>query len=119
MVTDQEGYIHLIEYLTKHLSLFENITKSQNSITSTIIETIEEELGGQIINVCQQNQQLKFNQRNEVIREVDSILYDLEEILSAVLNNKITEDQTVFIKEFCMLIKNLFDEAIVSNHYID
>ncbi|WP_426359607.1 DUF3802 family protein [Pseudocolwellia sp. HL-MZ19] len=112
MVTDQNGYIHLIEYLTKHLSLFENITNAQNSSSSTIIETIEEELGCQIINVCTQNQKLSFSQRNAIVREVDSILYDLEEILSAVLNNKITKEQTTFIKEFSILIKNLFDEAI-------
>ncbi|MDO7085973.1 DUF3802 family protein [Pseudocolwellia sp. AS88] len=115
MVTDQEGYIHLIEYLTKHLSLFENITSSQNITTSTIIETIEEELSCQIINVCQQNQELNFNERNTIIREVDSVLYDLEEVLAAVLDNWVTEEQTLFIKEFCILIKSLFDEAITTS----
>jgi hypothetical protein len=115
MVTDQKGYIHLIEYLTKHLSLFENMTYAQDTLSSTIIETIEQELGCQIIDVCTQNQKLSFNQRNDIIREVDSILYDLEEILSAVLNNEITKEQTTFIEEFSLLIKNLFDEAITCN----
>jgi len=112
MVTDKDGYVHLIEYLTEHLSLFENVTNNEVSSTPTIIEKIEEELGEQIINVCMQNNRLTFNQRNTIIREVDSILYDLEEILSTVVNNPITIEQSSFIKEFALLIKNLFDDEI-------
>ncbi|WP_077340481.1 DUF3802 family protein [Pseudocolwellia agarivorans] len=114
MVTDKNGYMHLIEYLTEHLSLFENMPHSPNSISPSIIETIEEELGEQIINVCLQNSNLTFNQRNTIVREVDSILYDLEEILSTVVNNPISTEQLSFIKEFALLIKNLFDSEINS-----
>jgi hypothetical protein len=111
MVTDTEGYIHIIEYLTEHLSLFENI--AVNSTTNvTVMEKIEEELSEQIINVCMQNNDLTFSQRNTIIREVDAIVYDLEEILSGVVNNPITNDQLIFIKEFSILIKNLFDSEI-------
>jgi len=113
MVTDKEGYIHIIEYLTEHLSLFENIA-SNPTTTVTVMEKIEEELSEQIINVCMQNDTLTFTQRNAIIREVDSIVYDLEEILSAVVNNPITTDQLAFIKEFAILIKNLFDSEINS-----
>jgi hypothetical protein len=113
MVTDNEGYIHLIEYLTEHLSLFENkLTKNTNS--ETIMAVIELELSEQIIAVCGQNKELSFNQRNAIIREVDSIVYDLEEVLSAVVNNPVTEQQAKFIKEFALLIKNLFDTEINS-----
>jgi len=114
MVTNKDGYIHLIEYLTEHLSLFENALHDTEANTSSIIEKIEEELGEQIISVCMQNDNLTFNQRNTIIREVDSILSDLEEILSIVVNNPITNDQLSFIKEFAILIKNLFDEEINS-----
>lgn len=114
MVTDKTGYIHLIEYLTEHLSLFEVRGQIINSSSSTIIAVIEKELSSQIIDVCSQNDKLTLNQRNDLIREVDSILYDLEEILSAVLNNPITPKQIEFIHEFSVLIKNLFDEAITS-----
>jgi hypothetical protein len=111
MVTDTEGYIHIIGYLTEHLSLFENsVASSQNK--STVMEVIEQQLSEQIINVCSQNQSLTFNQRNTIIREVDAIVYDLEEILSGVVNNKVTAAQFNFIKEFSTLIKNLFDSEI-------
>ncbi len=111
MVTDNEGYIHIIEYLTENLSLFEN-TVVVDSNTDTVMAVIEIELSEQIIMVCSQNEELTFNQRNAIIREVDAIVYDLEEILSGVVNNPVTEQQHTFIKEFASLIKNLFDSEI-------
>jgi hypothetical protein len=113
MVTNTEGYIHIIEYLTEHLSLFEN-QPSSNSSTNTVMAVIEQELSEQIISICSQNEALSFNQRNTIIREVDAIVYDLEEILSGVVNNLATKEQQVFIEEFALLIKNLFDSEIHS-----
>ncbi|MFB0980540.1 MAG: DUF3802 family protein [Alteromonadaceae bacterium] len=111
MVTDTEGYIHIIEYLTEHLSLFENSTTS-GSCSDTVMAVIEQELSEKIINICSQNAALSFNQRNTIIREVDAIVYDLEEILSGVINNAVSNEQQTFIKEFALLIKNLFDTEI-------
>jgi len=110
MVTDTEGYIHIIEYLTEHLNLFESATRAASS--ETVMDVIEHELSSQIILVCSQNEELTFNQRNMIIREVDSIVHDLEEILSAVVNNSVSDKQRIFIKEFAGLIKNLFDSEI-------
>lgn len=110
MVTDTDGYVHIIEYLTQHLNLFENAGTSSGG--DSVMEVIEQELSDQIILVCSQNDALTFNQRNMIIREVDAIVYDLEEILSAVVNNPVTADQKTFIVEFAGLIKNLFDTEI-------
>jgi len=112
MVTDKDGYIQLIEYLADNLSLFENASIEVDVDSPSIIETIEEELSHQIMSVCFQNMTLSSNNRNMIVREVDSILSDLEEVLSAVLNNPITPEQSDFIKEFSLLIKNLFDEEV-------
>jgi hypothetical protein len=111
MVTDTEGYIHIIEYLTEHLSLFEN-SAPDSAHTDSVMSVIEQELAEQIIMVCSQNDALTFNIRNTIIREVDAIVYDLEEILSGVVNNPVTPKQYTFIKEFSGLIKNLFDSEI-------
>jgi len=111
MVTDTEGYVHIIEYLTAHLSLFEN-SQGATPTSECVMEIIEQELSEQIIMVCSQNEQLSFNQRNTIIREVDAIVYDLEEILSGVVNNPATDKQKTFLKEFALLIKNLFDTEI-------
>ncbi len=113
MVTDTEGYIHIIEYLTDHLSLFEN-SANTDSTKSSVLEVIEQEMSEQIINLCNQNETLTFNQRNTIIREIDAIVYDLQEILSGVMNNSVTNEQREFIKEFAILIKNLFDTEIHS-----
>jgi hypothetical protein len=111
MVTDTEGYIHIIEYLTAHLALFENHPPS-NKDSVTVLEVIEEEMGGQIISLCNQNDTLTFNQRNMIVREIDAIVYDLQEIFSGIINNPVTDEQIIFIKEFSVLIKNLFDTEI-------
>lgn len=111
MVTDTDGYIQIIEYLTEHLSLFENSTAADKN-NETVMEVIEVELGEQIISVCSQNEKLTFNQRNAIIREVDSILCDLEEIFSGIMNNPVNAEQKEFIVEFAGLIKNLFDTVI-------
>ncbi|QIR14352.1 DUF3802 family protein [Shewanella aestuarii] len=111
MVTDKDGYIHLIQYLTEHLGLFE--TSDNHSLASeTVMELFEEQLSAQIIMVCGQNPQLSFAQRNMVIREIDAIVYDLEEILAGVANHNATPEQSIFITEFSGLIKNLFDQEI-------
>jgi hypothetical protein len=111
MVTDTDGYISIIEYLTEHLTLFENSTDAEFGADS-VMEVIEQELSEQIITVCSQNEVLTFNQRNTIIREVDAIVYDLEEILSGVVNNPVSNEQLLFLKEFALLIKNLFDSEI-------
>lgn len=111
MVTNTDGYIHIIEYLTEHLSLFENSCRNASGQHS-VIETIELELSEQIISMCSQNEALTANQRNEIIKEIDVILHDLEELLSGMVNNISTPEQIEFIQEFCLLIKNLFDAEI-------
>lgn len=111
MVTDKDGYMHLVQYLTEHLGLFE--TPSSEVISDdTVMELFEEQLSAQIIMVCGQNPSLSFAQRNMIIREVDAIVYDLEEILASVANHKATPAQTLFITEFSGFIKNLFDQEI-------
>lgn len=113
MVTDTDAYIQIIEYLTEHLSLFETpVTTEVNASSDTVMATIEIELSEQIITVCSQNERLTFNQRNAIIREVDAIVYDLEEILSGVMNNTVSSPQKAFIKEFAGIIKNIFDSVI-------
>jgi len=99
MVTDTEGYTHIIEYLAEHLSLFEN-SIAVNKNANSVMAIIEIELSEQIISVCSQNEMLTFNQRNTIIREIDAIVYDLAEVLSGVINNPATDQQSTFIKEF-------------------
>ncbi|MCG9696860.1 DUF3802 family protein [Shewanella sp. Isolate11] len=111
MVTDTDGYIHLIQYLTEHLGLFE-ASENMADNDHTIMELFEEQLAAQIIMVCGQNPRLTFSERNMVIREIDAIVYDLEEILAKVADHKASVEQSIFISDFSGLIKNLFDQQI-------
>lgn len=116
MVINSDGYVQIIEYLTEHLSLFESNNEA-NTNSPSVMEVIEQELSEQIILVCSQNDKLSFNQRNTIIREVDAIVSDLEEILSGVVGNPVTSEQESFLKEFSLLIKNLFDTEIHSGTF--
>ena len=110
MVTDKPGYEHLIQFLTEHLSLFEQSGSGETDKTIGVI--LEESIAEQIISLCTQHTELEMNHRSMIIREVDAIVYDLEEILASVANHKATPAQTLFITEFSSLIKNLFDQEI-------
>lgn len=50
MVTDKDGYIHLIQYLTEHLGLFE-ASEAGGVAGDTVMELFEEQLAAQIIMV--------------------------------------------------------------------
>lgn len=110
MVTDKPGYEHLIQFLTEHLSLFEQ--GGNNGGGKTIGELLEETIAEQIITLCTQHTELEMNHRSMIIREVDGIMYDFQEVLSSVLEKKATAQQAELINEISLLIKNLFDNAI-------
>ncbi|GAB2920477.1 DUF3802 family protein [Rheinheimera gaetbuli] len=110
MVTDKPGYEHLIQFLTEHLSLFEQRSGDENG--KTIGELLEESIAEQIITLCTQHTELEINHRSMIVREVDGIMYDFHEVLASVLEKNATVQQAELINEISLLIKNLFDTAI-------
>ncbi|QBL10157.1 MULTISPECIES: DUF3802 family protein [Rheinheimera] len=110
MVTDKPGYEHLIQFLTEHLSLFEATGNGEGK--KTIGELLEESIAEQIIALCTQHTELEINHRSMIIREVDGIMYDFQEVLASVLEKNATNQQAELINEVSLLIKNLFDNAI-------
>ncbi|MEE2001010.1 DUF3802 family protein [Alkalimonas sp. MEB108] len=111
MVIDKPGYEHLIQFLAENLSLFEQAgtTRADNK---SVGELLEECIAEQIIHLCTQHTELEMNHRSIIIREVDGIVYDFQEVLSSVLENPVTEEQAEIISEVALLIKNLFDNAV-------
>lgn len=111
MVTDKPGYEHLIQFLTEHLALFEQAgTATDNGKTLGVI--IEEQIAEQIIQLCTQHTELETIHRSQIIREVDGIMYDFQEVLASVLDRPATREQVELINEVALLIKNLFDTSI-------
>ncbi|WP_404400388.1 DUF3802 family protein [Idiomarina seosinensis] len=111
MIVDTDGYLELVQYLTGQLPLFSQNTGTAHTADYTLRELLEEKLGESIMAVFEQNQ-LSQETRLNIVREADAIMYDLEEVLSSVLNNHPTASQEEFVKEFVGLVKNLFDEKL-------
>lgn len=110
MVTDKPAYDQLIDYLTTNKSLFHNSNPPEGMPT---VETlIEEEVSEQIISLCTQHDELETNHRAVIIREVDGIVYDIQQVLNEYWEQPATEEQAKFIHELAGLIKNIFDSAI-------
>jgi hypothetical protein len=76
------------------------------------MELIEDVIAEHVIKICEQNTSLSTEQRSLIVREVDGIVYDLQEVLSSVTEQRVTKEQREFIEEFAGLVKNLFDAAI-------
>lgn len=111
LITRSDGYIHLIEYFTENLHIFEDNSNSP-LIDKTPSIIFEEQLCQQIITICSQNEGLTFEQRNLIIREIDSIFDDFEEVLARLKDQHATVVQENFIIEFTGLLKNLFDTEV-------
>ena len=111
MVTDKPAYDELIEYLSSNKSVFLESTSATDGMP-TVETLIEEEISEQIISLCSQHQELEANHRSVIVREVDGIVYDVQQVLSDFWEQNVTEDQAKFINEFAGLIKNVFDSQI-------
>ena len=111
MVTDSEGYSLLLTFLGENLAVFSS-PGGEVSVNQPVLEFFEEQLSAQVILLCGQHPTLSFEQRNRVVREVDAIVSDLEQLLADVADKPMTEKQALFITEYAGLIKNLFDTAI-------
>lgn len=111
MVLDRQGYDELIMYLTQHLALFEKPGEVKPGAPK-VMELIEDIIAEHVMTLCEQHTELDTDQRSQIVREVDGIVYDLQEVLSSVVNQPVTEEQREFIEEFSGLVKNLFDSAI-------
>ncbi|MGM0480348.1 MAG: DUF3802 family protein [Pseudomonadota bacterium] len=111
MIVDTNGYLELVQYLTGQLPVFSQNSDAAETADYTLRELVEEKLGESVMTVFEQNE-LSQDTRLNIVRETDAIMYDLEEVLSSVLNNHPTPDQEQFVVEFVGLVKNLFDEKL-------
>ena len=112
MVTDKPAYDQLLDYLTSNKVIFSETSSDLNS-GPTIESIIEEQISEQVIALCAQHEALEENHRSIIIREVDGIVYDIQQVLLEYWSKNATEEQAQFICEFAGLIKNVFDSQIV------
>ena len=114
MVLDRQWYDDLVMYLTQNLALFEKPGQIKPG-APTVLELIEDVIAENVMLLCEQHTELNTEQRSQIVREVDGIVYDLQEVLSSVTNQPVTVEQHAFIDEFAGLVKNLFDNAVIES----
>lgn len=112
MITSQDGYVHLIQYLTEKLEIFEHPGASAAGFS--VGEVIETKLADAVMRICQQHDPMSSDTRFLLVRESDAIVYDLQEVLSSCWDSAASHEQVEFIDEYIGLIKNLFDTALSS-----
>ncbi|EDM67155.1 MAG: DUF3802 domain-containing protein [Moritella sp.] len=112
MITNSDGYVQLIHFLADNLAIFEHHSQQGTSTTDTIGDIFSEHIATNTMAVCNQHQQLTEKHRFVIIREIDAIVGDLEEVLSSIWNISPSHEQMAFIEEFVGLMKNLFDSEI-------
>lgn len=112
MITNSEGYIQLIHFLADNLAIFERSGKSSSHSQETIGDIFSDHIANNTMAVCNQHPNISEKQRFVVIREIDAIVYDMEEVLSSTWHAVPSDQQMEFIEEFVGLIKNLFDSEL-------
>ena len=113
MVTDKPAYDELIDYLASNKAIFSDTDGAPQS-EPTIDLIVEEQISEQVIALCAQHEALEQNHRSIIIREVDGIVYDIQQVLLEYWSKNATEAQAAFLCEFAGLIKNVFDSEIAS-----
>lgn len=113
MVTDKPAYDELIDYLASNKAIFSDADGTPQS-EPTIELIVEEQISEQVIALCTQHEALEQNHRAIIIREVDGIVYDIQQVLLEYWGKNATEAQAVFLCEFASLIKNVFDSEIAA-----
>ncbi len=112
MVVESEGYNSLIEYLAASLALF---ASSQGDVgTESVEDVVTDMVSSNIMVLFEQNPSMHASVRFQLLKEVDSLVEDLAEILSSVWHKPATNQQVEFLEDYVGLIKNMFDSAVTA-----
>ncbi|QIA63369.1 DUF3802 family protein [Vibrio astriarenae] len=110
MVVETDGYLALIEHLTFNLDLFSN--NMDDTGAESIEDVVTDLIASNIMAVFDQNPELHSSVRFTLLKEADSVVADLGEVLAGVWAKPATNSQIAFLDEYISLVKNLFDSAV-------
>lgn len=110
MVVDTDGYTALIEHLSFNLDVFTS-TEGETGV-ETVEDVVTDMIASNIMSLFEQNPELHSSVRFKLLKETDSVLEDLGEVLAGAWYKKATNEQIGFLDEFIALLKNLFDIAV-------
>ncbi|ARP38245.1 DUF3802 family protein [Vibrio syngnathi] len=110
MVVETDGYLALIEHLSFNLNVFTNTNGDTGN--ESVEDIITDMISTNIMAIFEQNPELHSSVRFQLLKEADSVVADLGEVLAGVWAKKATNEQIVFLDEYIALVKNLFDSAV-------
>ncbi|WP_428773528.1 DUF3802 family protein [Vibrio sp.] len=110
MVVETDGYLALIEHLAFNLDIF---AKHDSDFGEESVEDIVTDMvASNIMAIFEQNPELHSSVRFQLLKEADSVVEDLGEVLAGVWAKPATNAQIAFMDEYIALVKNLFDSAV-------
>ncbi len=110
MVVETDGYLALIEHLALNLDVFAAIKGDTG--TESVEDVVTDMVASNIMSIFEQNPELHASVRFQLLKEADSVVADLSEVLAGVWAKPATNEQVVFLDEYIALVKNLFDTAV-------
>ncbi|CAH0525891.1 DUF3802 family protein [Vibrio hippocampi] len=110
MVVDTDGYQALIEHLAMNLDVF--LSNPDANENESIEEVATDMVASNIMALFEQNPELHSSVRFKLLKEVDLVIQDLEEVLAGCWNRSASNQQIAFLEEYISLVKNLFDSAV-------
>ncbi|MEH0667042.1 DUF3802 family protein [Vibrio scophthalmi] len=110
MVVDTDGYLALIEHLALNIDIF--TAADGDTGTESVEDVVTDMVASNIMAIFEQNPELHSSVRFKLLKEADSVVEDLGEVLAGVWTKPATNEQITFLDEFIALLKNLFDSAV-------
>ncbi|MFV0448093.1 MAG: DUF3802 family protein [Vibrio sp.] len=111
MVVETDGYLALIEHLAFNMDVF---TNGGDIGKESVEDVVTDMVASNIMAVFEQNPELHSSVRFQLLKEVDSVVEDLGEVLAGVWAKPATNEQIIFLDEYIALVKNLFDTAVAT-----
>ncbi|CAM2898906.1 MULTISPECIES: DUF3802 family protein [Vibrio] len=111
MVVETDGYLALIEHLAFNMDVF---TRGGDTGKESVEDVVTDMVASNIMAVFEQNPELHSSVRFQLLKEADSVVEDLGEVLAGVWAKPATNDQIIFLDEYIALVKNLFDTAVAT-----
>lgn len=81
MVVETDGYLALIEHLSFNMDVF---TQEGDTGTESVEDVITDMVASNIMSIFEQNPELHSSVRFQLLKEADSVVEDLGEVLAGV-----------------------------------
>lgn len=110
MLLKSDAYDACVCYFSDNLDIFEG--KDGQGDGELISDIVSDQVADMLLCFCKQQPQLSSKVRMTVISDGDKLVDDIEQILGRFWDKPATTEQTLFIKEYFLLLKNSLDSQV-------